>query len=97
MVTDNPFFQRKTHRVPGCQIDYLIQTKYDTLYVCEIKYTRDVIRKDVIDEVKEKIQRLKIPRSFSIRPVLIYVGTLHDDILDASYFAHIINLEQAFE
>ncbi len=26
IVTDNPFFQRKTQKVAGCQIDYLIQT-----------------------------------------------------------------------
>ena len=38
--TDNPFFQRKTLRTPGCQIDYLIQTRFRTLYVCEIKFKK---------------------------------------------------------
>lgn len=96
VICDNPFFQRKTARQQGCQIDYLIQTKYDSLFVCEIKYTRNVIHTDVVAEVKEKIARLKIPRHFSVRPILIYAGSINDEVLDADYFAQIINFEQVF-
>ena len=32
VIVDNPYFQRSTTRQPGCQIDYLIQTKFNTLY-----------------------------------------------------------------
>lgn len=97
VICDNPFFQRKTSKQKGCQIDYLIQTKYDSLYVCEIKYTRNIIYKDVIEEVKEKIRRMTIPKHFSIRTVLIYAGALHDEVIDADYFSATINLECLFE
>jgi len=39
ILIDNPFFQRKTKRQHGCQIDYLIQTKYNNLYICEVKFS----------------------------------------------------------
>lgn len=92
VVCDNPYLQRATQRYPGCQIDYLVHTRHDNLYVCEIKYTRSIIRKCVIDEVKEKIKRLRIPRHVSIRPVLIYLGDVHDEVLDADYFSHMIDI-----
>lgn len=28
IICENPFFQRKTSRSHGCQIDYMIQTKF---------------------------------------------------------------------
>jgi hypothetical protein len=31
IVSENPFYQRKTLRHAGCQIDYLIQMKFGTL------------------------------------------------------------------
>ncbi len=96
IICDNPFFQRKTNRQEGCQIDYLIQTRHDNLYLCEIKYTRNLIRKDIINEVNEKIKRLKAPKNFSIRPILIYSGQLHDEVIDADYFSQVIDLEELF-
>jgi len=94
VIFDNPYLQRVTEKTNGCQVDYLIQTKYNNLYICEVKYTQSIIRKYVIDELEEKIKRLKIPRNTSIRPVLIYLGDVHDEVLDADYFAHVINLKE---
>lgn len=93
IICDNPYLQRATNRNQGCQIDYLIQTQYDNLFICEIKYSRSVIKKDVIDEMQEKIHRLKIPRHTSIRPVLIYLGDVHDEVLDTNYFTQMVNIE----
>ena len=44
-----PYFQKKTQKRSGCQIDLLIETRY-TLYVCEIKF-RKKIEKSVISGV----------------------------------------------
>ncbi len=33
IVYDNPFFQNKTSRQQGCQIDYMIQTRLNVLYI----------------------------------------------------------------
>ncbi|MBS0656579.1 MAG: ATPase, partial [Verrucomicrobia bacterium] len=91
IVFANPFFQRKTIEQEGCQIDYLIQTKYNVLYVCEIKFSRDTIKNTIIEEVKEKIQRLKRPKHFSIMPVLIHVSGVDDQVLESQFFSHIID------
>lgn len=96
VIYDNPFFQRKTQRQRGCQIDYLIQTKYNTLYVCEIKFSRNPLAPSVVHEVTEKIRRLQIPRSMSYRPVLIYSGELSRGLLEDEFFAAKLDLGTAF-
>ena len=90
-VFSNPFFQRKTSRIPGCQIDYMIQTRHDTVYVCEIKFSRFEIKPDIISEMQEKIKRLKLPKRFSIRPLLIHVNGVREDVIDSRYFSAIID------
>lgn len=94
IINENPFFQRKTLRTPGCQIDYLIQTRFNTLYVCEIKFSRNVIGSEVISDVQEKIAHLKYPKSFSCRPVLIHVNGISEELLEDNYFAAIINFAE---
>jgi uncharacterized protein len=81
----SPYFQKKTQRKKACQIDLLIQTKH-TLYVCEIKF-RKIIEAEVITEVQEKISKLKIPRNFSVRPVLIYEGERSSSLKEDDYFS----------
>ena len=91
IISDNPFFQRKTTKQPGCQIDYLIQTQFNTLYVCEIKFSKNRIGCDIIEEMQNKIDRLKRPKGFSCRPILIHVNGVTDDLFDENYFAKIID------
>ncbi len=91
IVSENPFFQRTTKIQAGCQIDYMIQTTFNTLYVCEIKFSKNILKEEVINEVQQKIARLVMPRGFSIRPVLIHVNGVDDDIIDQDYFAAIID------
>lgn len=91
VVYDNPFFQRKTAKRAGCQIDYLIQSKHRYLYVCEVKLLSAPVGVDVIAEMKEKMNRLALPRGYSYRPVLIHVNGVSDAVLDRDYFAHIID------
>ena len=78
IVSDNPFFQKKSSRYPGCQIDYLIQTRFGGLYLCEIKFSKHQITTDVIAEVQKKLDSLYYPKGFSCRPVLIHAGGVHD-------------------
>ena len=91
IISDNPFFQRKTTKQPGCQIDYLIQTQFNTLYVCEIKFSKNRIGCDIIEEMQNKIDRLKRPKGFSCRPILIHVNGVTDDLFDENYFAKTID------
>lgn len=88
---DNPFFQRKTTKQLGCQIDYLIQTRFRTLYLCEIKFSKNEISTKVIEEVEEKVKRLKVPKGFSILPVLIHINGYNRLIEEKDYFVEIID------
>lgn len=91
MIWDNPVFQRKTSKQAGCQVDYLIQTKYNTLYLCEIKFSLSVIPYSIIEEVQEKIKRLSKPKGFSVRPVLIHVNGVSPQVIEADYFSKILD------
>jgi AAA+ ATPase superfamily predicted ATPase len=97
IVMDGPFFQSQTVRQAGCQIDYMIQTRFNTLYVCEIKFSKNPIGPRVIEDVQEKTKRLKVPKRFSIRPVLIHVNGVEDSVLDREYFDKIIDFSQLLE
>lgn len=91
VVYDNPYFQNKTSKQQGCQIDYLIQTRFNTLIVIEVKFSKEAITKKVISEVKEKIARLKRPKSFSCFSVLIHVNGACDSIIEEDYFMNVID------
>ena len=66
VVYDNPYFQNKTKRQQGCQIDFLIQTRINMLYVMEIKFSKNTIGRSVIDDVREKINELICPRTWCV-------------------------------
>lgn len=91
VIQDGPYFQRRTKDIPGCQIDYLIQTNLNLLYLIEIKFSKNPISSSVIQEVKGKMTSLKIPRNFSCRPILIHVNGITDDLDDQDYFTKIID------
>lgn len=89
ILSASPYFQRATLQRKACQIDLLIQTKH-TLYICEIKF-RKKISLEIIHEVSEKINSLKIPKTTSVRPVLIYEGELSSKVQHSDFFSHIIS------
>jgi AAA+ ATPase superfamily predicted ATPase len=95
IICDNPYFQRNTSVQQGCQIDYLIQTRHKTLYICEIKFLRKEIDTSVIHSVKEKISRLALPRGFACLPVLIHANGVSESVKDADYFFNIIDMSEA--
>ncbi len=97
IISENPYFQHKTARQAGCQIDYLIQTRFNTLFACEIKFSRQEIKPAVVQEVRKKIENLALPRGFSCCPVLIHVNGVHDSVIDSGYFTEIINFSHALE
>ncbi|AIL13454.1 ATPase [Candidatus Paracaedimonas acanthamoebae] len=96
IVADNPFFQRRTVKTPGCQIDYLIQTRFNTLFAVEIKFSQSELKTSVIQETKDKINRLILPRRFSCWPVLIHVNGVNESVEEAGYFTEIINFGKFF-
>ena len=69
-----PYVQRGTKRGEGCQIDLLVQTRR-TVYVVEIKRRRE-IGSGIMDEVAEKVKRLKVAAGVFVRTALVYDGRL---------------------
>jgi AAA+ ATPase superfamily predicted ATPase len=91
VVYDNPYFQTTTKNQDGCQIDFLIQTKINTLYVIEIKFSRNPMGLKIIESVKEKIKRLNLPKQMVCIPVLIHVNGVTDQLVAENYFYSIID------
>jgi len=94
VVCENPFFQRKTNRFLGCQVDYMIQTKFCSLFVCEIKFSKNPVDLSVVKEMQAKIEAIKAPKGFSYRPVLIHVNGVSEDLIDSDYFSTIIDISE---
>ncbi len=94
ILCDNPYTQRKTASQEGCQIDYLIQDKFSSLYVCEVKFSDKPIGIDVISQIQSKIKLLKVPKHISFRPVLIHVNGITEELKYSSYFYKIIDFTE---
>lgn len=89
-----PYFQRKNSKQQGCQIDLLIQAKFGTLYLCEIKFCLSEVGKSVVDEVEEKIKRLVYPKGYTVRPVLIHVNGVKQSVRESALFDKIIDFSE---
>jgi len=91
IIFDNPFFQRKTQIQAGCQIDYLIQTRFNTIYIFEIKFSQNPVDSSVIEAIQEKIARLHLPKNMSYRTVLIHVNGVTESVKESGFFYKIID------
>lgn len=94
IVNEGPFFQNQTTRQAGCQIDYMVQTRFHNLYLCEVKFSKNPIGKKIIEEMEEKRRRLKMGRHFSIRPILIHVNGVEESVLEEGYFDKVVDFGQ---
>lgn len=91
IIYDNPYWKKATKTMPGCQIDYLIQTKYKNIYICEIKFSRNKVNSKIIEDVKQKSACLALPKNTAILPVLIHVNGVQESVLDCQFFYEIID------
>lgn len=92
VVCDGPYRQVKTTKFPGCQIDYLVQTRTNTLFVCEFKFKQRELGVDIIDSMQQKINALALPRGFAAVPVLFHSGGVSATVDTAEYFYRIIDI-----
>lgn len=87
-----PYFKSGRKTGKGVQIDYLVQLPRCT-YVVEIKRKR-TIGKSVEDEVQQKIDRLMLPRSQSVKTVLVYEGELDPSVEEDGFFDYVISADR---
>ena len=90
-----PFLRRKTAVSPGLQVDLLIQTP-KSLYIVEIK-RRKKIPTSIENDIQDKIQKLRLPRSKSVRTVLVYDGEIAPEVVENGFFDYLIPIERMFE
>jgi hypothetical protein len=95
IIFENPYFQSKNAKQSGCQIDYMIQTRFKNLYICEIKFSHNPISVEVIGEVTEKIDALKIPKGFACLPILVHINGVKKAVSEAGFFANILDFSDS--
>jgi uncharacterized protein len=96
LINDGPFFQTKTTKTPGCQVDYMVQTKFNNLFLCEVKFTKNSIGPEIIKEMEAKMRSLVVPKGFSKFPVFIHAGHLQSSVADSGFFTSIIDFCELF-
>ena len=74
IINAGSFFQSQTSIRKSCQIDLMLRSK-ESLYIFEVKF-RNRITSSVVKELHEKVARLKLPHSVSVRYGIIYQGKL---------------------
>ena len=89
-----PFFQRATADRERCQIDLMIQTQRMAMVV-EIKRRRE-IGHEIIDEVDEKVRKLRLGSRLSLRTALVYDGRLSPSVAADRYFDFLIPADRFF-
>ncbi len=92
IVADGPYRQTKTTTRSGCQIDYLVQTITRNLFICEFKFKRRELGIEIIDQMKDKVQALKVPRGFACIPVLFHIGGVSSAVATSDYFYRIVDI-----
>ena len=72
------------------QVDLLVQTD-EVMYVVEIK-RRKQIKADIIDEVKEKIGKIRRPSRISVRKAIVFDGELAPIVRRTGYFDALVDV-----
>lgn len=90
-----PFRKGREARGSGVQIDLLLQTNR-SVYVIEVK-RRAEIGHAVVDEVDEKIARIKRRRGISYKTALVYDGHLSKAVEADGYFDATIDIREVME
>jgi AAA+ ATPase superfamily predicted ATPase len=96
ILADSPYLQRAGKTQAGCQIDYMIQTELNSLFICEIKFSKNTISSKVIQELQDKIKALKKPKHLACLPVVIYFGEASEAVLDSSTLFKAIDFQEFF-
>ena len=97
VVQSGPYRQTKTTTQHGCQIDNLIQTKTNSLFICEFKFKRREISSEIIAEMQEKLSRLKTPKGFAKVPVLFHLSGVAPAVAANPYFYRIVDIADFLE
>lgn len=91
IINEGPYLQKATKLKQGCQIDYLIQTNYNVLYLCEIKFSQSTIGMEIINDIEKKIAALDIKKTTCVKTVLIHASQVSNALLKRAFFSLLID------
>lgn len=98
VIRDNPYIQSRTTRRKGCQIDYLVQLKTNSLILCEFKFSKNELNgSSILNELKEKKERLSVPKGFGKTVALFHIGGVSEKIEESPLFYRVIDLRDYLE
>ena len=80
----------RTQGKNGVQVDLLVQTD-EVMYIVELK-RRKQIKVDVIDEMREKVKKIRHPSRISVRKAIIFDGELAPAIRRTGYFDALVDV-----
>ena len=86
-----PFLHKGSQPGEGFQVDLLMKSRH-AFYIVEIK-RRDHIGESVVDEVREKIRKMRVGRGMSVFPILVYAGELSKRVSSDGFFSAVISAE----
>ena len=92
VVSAAPFRKGSAERGTGVQVDLLLQTNR-SVYIVEAK-RRNEIKHSVIDEVDEKVSRIRHRRGVAFKTALVYDGGLAPTIEADGYFDAIVDIRE---
>lgn len=87
------YFNRASQKeADGYQVDLVFERDDKVLTVCEVKYHRGPVVKKVISEFERKIEKMSIPKKFTLHKVLITVEGAEESVKSAGFFDRILDL-----
>ncbi len=91
---DGAYFNRKSSEEnPGFQIDLIFDRDDSVITVCEIKYSKNLVKTKVIEEFEKKLELLPNPKQKVIHKVLICSNGAEKTLINQGYFDRIITLD----
>jgi AAA+ ATPase superfamily predicted ATPase len=94
VLRDNPYMQTPTTRRKGCQIDYLIQTKMNSLILCEFKFSKNELPASVLNTLQEKSALLAAPKGFGKALALFHVGGVSPKLEESPLLYRLVDLRE---
>lgn len=92
-----PFFRQSSSLEEGFQIDNLVMRRDGTWTVMEYKFSKKPVSLSVIDDVKQKLRRLRVPSSVSLEKVLVSATGVVSSVTRSRFFDHILTLEDLLQ
>ena len=90
LLSAAPFRKDSRSGGRGVQVDLMLQTALG-IYFVEIKRQAEIGR-EVIDEMIEKVKRVRVPRNKAVKTALIYSGHLAPIVEAQGYFNAVVDI-----